>query len=106
VLHVEVDFSGFPFFAGFTEECGNQTEEGGFVGKARRLSSWLMRSSALEGRRRAQCAGGRAKTAKPWGKFSFYQAARLRAESAYMAKISLRRVVGRREGWRKGRCCG
>ncbi len=33
-LHVEVDFSGFPFFAGFTEECGNQTEEGGFVGES------------------------------------------------------------------------
>lgn len=23
VLHVEVDFSGFPFFAGFSEECGD-----------------------------------------------------------------------------------
>ncbi len=32
-FHIEVDFSGFPFFAGFAEECGDQAEEGGFVGE-------------------------------------------------------------------------
>lgn len=32
-MHVEVDFSGFPFFAGFTEESGDQTEKGVFVGE-------------------------------------------------------------------------
>jgi len=32
-VHVEVDFSGFPFFAGFDQKGRDQTQEGGFVGK-------------------------------------------------------------------------
>ena len=30
-IHVEVDFSGEPLFADFTEESGDETEQGGFV---------------------------------------------------------------------------
>jgi hypothetical protein len=33
VLHVEVNFSGFPFLAGLGEQRGDETEEGSFVGK-------------------------------------------------------------------------
>lgn len=32
-FHVEVDFSGFPFFAGFGQQGGDQPQEGRFVGK-------------------------------------------------------------------------
>jgi hypothetical protein len=32
-FHVEVDFAGFPFFAGFGQEGGDEAQEGGFVGK-------------------------------------------------------------------------
>ena len=33
VFHVEVDFSRFPFFAGFGQQGRDQAEEGRFVGK-------------------------------------------------------------------------
>lgn len=33
VFHVEVSFSGFPFFAGFGQERANQAQEGRFIGK-------------------------------------------------------------------------
>ena len=33
VFHVEVNFSGFPFLAGFGQQGGDQTQEGGFVRK-------------------------------------------------------------------------
>ena len=39
VFHVEVDFSGFPFFAGFGQQGGDQTQEGRFVGKEARHTS-------------------------------------------------------------------
>lgn len=32
-FHVEVDFSGEPFLVDFTEESGDEAEQGGFVGK-------------------------------------------------------------------------
>jgi hypothetical protein len=32
-FHAEVDFSGFPFIAGFAQERGDQTEEGRFIGE-------------------------------------------------------------------------
>lgn len=32
-FHVEVDFSGFPFFAGFDQQGGDEAQEGGFIGK-------------------------------------------------------------------------
>lgn len=33
VFHVEVNFSGFPFLAGFSQQDGDQAQEGCFVGK-------------------------------------------------------------------------
>jgi len=33
VIHVEVNFSGFPFFAGFGQERADQPQQGRFVGK-------------------------------------------------------------------------
>jgi len=33
VFHVEVDFSGFPFFAGLGQQGRDQTQEGRFIGK-------------------------------------------------------------------------
>ena len=36
VFHVEVSFSGFPFFAGFGQERANQTHQGSFIGKEAR----------------------------------------------------------------------
>ena len=32
-FHVEVNFSGFPFIAGFGQECADQAQQGGFIGK-------------------------------------------------------------------------
>ena len=33
VFHVEVDFPGFPFVAGFGQKGGDQAQEGGFIGE-------------------------------------------------------------------------
>ena len=33
VFHVEVNFAGFPFVAGFAEEGGDEAQEGGFIGE-------------------------------------------------------------------------
>ncbi len=36
VIHVEVSFSGFPFFAGFGQERADQAQQGGFIGEQAR----------------------------------------------------------------------
>jgi hypothetical protein len=83
-LHVEVDFLGFAFFAGFTEESGDQTEKGGFVGEnasdAGAAFEFLVDAFERIGGSQASLMCGWQSEVKPWGKFSSNHAASLGAE--------------------------
>ena len=83
-FHVEVNFVGLPFIAGFVEQGGDQAQEGGFIGEeagdAGAAFEFLVDPfQGVAGAQPGWWASGKAKTVKPWGRLASIQAESLGA---------------------------